>query len=153
MLLMFTYMHMHVTYTSEQKSHTHLIPGPCFPLRWARHSVTRPAALRTVTHTVLAVNRAIRSIMKWLKTANSAKLIARAPTGFGTVLPLLCSPTEGVGDQKSTLLPGQIHVHLSHCKSNLFWHSGLKPNGEHYSSRNSFRKISESLSANVQAYF
>lgn len=85
------------TYTCMQNSHTHLTPGPRFPLGWAGHSVTRPAALGAVTHTVLAVHRAVGAIMEGLKAAHSTKLVAGTPTGFGAMLPLFCYPAVGVG--------------------------------------------------------
>lgn len=80
-----------------QNSHTYLTPGSCFPLRWAGHSVTGPAALGTVTHAVLAVHRAAGAIMEWLKAAYSTKLIARTSTGFGAVFPFFCYPAVGAG--------------------------------------------------------
>lgn len=86
-----------LTHTCTQNSHTHLIPGPRFPLGRAGHSITRPAALGTVTHTVLAVHRAVGAIVEGLKAAYGAKLIAGTPTGFAAVLPLFCYPAVGVG--------------------------------------------------------
>ena len=80
-----------------QNSHTHLVPGPRFPLGRAGHSVTRPAALRTATHAVLAVHRAVGTIVGWLEAAHGAELVAGTAAGFGAVLPFFCRPAEDGG--------------------------------------------------------
>lgn len=73
-------------------SHTHLIPGSCFPLSRAGHPVAGPAALGTLPNTVLAVHRAVGAIVEWLKAADSAQLEARAAAGLGAVFPVFCHP-------------------------------------------------------------
>lgn len=90
----FTCLH---TYMCTQNWHTHLTPGPCFPLGWAGHSVTGPAALGTVTHAVLAVHGAVGAVVEGLEAAHGAQLVAGTPTGFGAMLPLVCCPAVGMG--------------------------------------------------------
>lgn len=80
-----------------QNSHTHLVPGPRFPLGRAGHSVTRPAALWTAPHAVLAVHRAVGAIVGRLEAAHGAELIAGTAAGFGAVLPFFCRPAEDGG--------------------------------------------------------
>lgn len=106
--------------TCTQNSHTHLIPGPRFPLGRAGHSVTRLAALRTVTHAVLAVHRAIGAIMEWLKAAHGAKLVAGTPTGFGAMLPLFRYPAVCVGGVRLNTVTGTYSVHLPALQAQTF---------------------------------
>lgn len=89
--------------------HGALTPGPRFPLGWAGHSVTRPAALGSVAHTVLAVHRAVGAVMEGLEAAHGAKLVAGTPTSFGAMLPLFRYP-----EWMCTLL------NIAHS-SNRFW--------------------------------
>lgn len=106
------------TYACRLSSHTHLTPGPGFPLSWAGHSVTRPAALGAVSHTVLAVHRAVGAVMEGLKAAHGAKLVAGTPTGFGAMLPLFCYPAVGV-EVKRTWSRGCRMCTFLPCKPSL----------------------------------
>lgn len=117
------------THTCIQNSDTHLIPGPRFPLGRAGYSVTRPAALRTLTRAVLAVYGAVGAVMERLQAAYGAKLIAGTPTGFGAMFPLFRYPAVGVGIK----IPQSLGCRA--CKPSLFCSlSDVPPSGAHCNS-------------------
>ena len=90
-----TLEHPPPTLRSMAQAQHHLIPGSCFPLSWTGHSVTGPAALRTVSQAVLAVHRAVGAILQWLEAAPGAQLVPGAATASATVLPFIRCPAVG----------------------------------------------------------
>lgn len=109
----------------------HLRPGSGFPRGRAGHSVAGPAALRAMAAAVLGMDRAVPPIGKGLKATHGAQLVARVPTGFCAVLPLVCRPA-GEGKKKkipSQLLPvirtaagpGSPSYAIFPCRTQYFW--------------------------------
>lgn len=97
---------------------THFIPGPCFPLGGAGDSVTGPAALRTLPQTVLAVHRAVGTIMEGLEAAHSAELVARGAAALATVFPFFRCPAVGAR--------GAVrYIHCEHAHSAMLGHIPL----------------------------
>lgn len=106
---------IHTLHTNEV---AHLIPGPCFPLGWAGDSVTGPAALRSLPQAVLAVHRAVGTIMEWLQAAHSAELVAGVAAAFAAVFPFLCCPA--VGARASSEVHCE-HLHGAMPRTSIFW--------------------------------
>lgn len=71
---------------------TDLRPGTSLPLCRAGIPVACSSALWTLATTILAVNWAICTVMKGLNAPYNTNLIARTPTAFCTVFPVVSYP-------------------------------------------------------------
>lgn len=83
----------------------HLGPGPGFPRRGAWCPVAGAPALGAIPAAELGGDGAVGAVWKRLDAAHRAELVARIPTGFGAVFPLICCPAgKGNGVRHRQLL-------------------------------------------------
>lgn len=83
----------------------HLGPWPSFPGRGARCPVAGPPALGAILAAELGMDGAVGAVWKGLDAAHCAQLVARIPTRFGAVFPLICCPAgKGNGVRHCQLL-------------------------------------------------